>query len=127
MPLINIHYDIDKVESGAKTLTFMKNTPKGVKVGEACTVYTGMPTKNARKVGTTKIVDIFPVKIGKNDIWATDKLAGLSKNEYLKMSGGIAWEGFCEQIFKKPYSEIKEDETVNLVSLQFEKVSLISN
>ncbi len=125
MPLINIHYDIDKVESGDKTLTFMKSAPKGVKIGGECTVYTGMPTKNARKVGMTKILDVFPVKIGKNDIWATDKLAGLSKNEYLKMSGGITWEKFTEQIFKKSYSEIKEDETVNLVALGFEKVSLL--
>ena len=62
---VNFTVFIDKILSGEKRQTIRRNSPKwkNVKVGDKLTLYTGLRTKQCRKLGEAVVESITPIMI----------------------------------------------------------------
>ena len=60
---VNFTVFIDKILSGEKRQTIRRNSPKwkNVKVGDKLTLYTGLRTKQCRKLGEAVVESITPI------------------------------------------------------------------
>lgn len=63
MPAINFTVFVDKVESGEKCQTIWQPRLNPIKKGDSVYLYTGMRTKNARKLGTGVVTEVTFIKI----------------------------------------------------------------
>lgn len=72
---MNVNFTVfaDKILSGEKRQTIRKASPKwsGVEVGDELTLYTGLRTKNCRKLGKAEVESIKDIRIEtrKGEYW----------------------------------------------------------
>ncbi|MBR6389364.1 MAG: hypothetical protein IKS15_04520 [Opitutales bacterium] len=70
---MNVNFTVftDKILSGEKRQTIRKASPKwsGIEVGDELTLYTGLRTKNCRKLGKAEVESIEDVIIWTGDYW----------------------------------------------------------
>lgn len=66
---VNFSVFIDKILSGEKRQTIRRSSPKweNVKAGEKLTLYTGLRTKECRKLGEAVVESITPITIDTDD------------------------------------------------------------
>lgn len=68
---VNFSVFIDKVLSGEKRQTIRRASPKweNVKVGDKLTLYTGLRTKQCRKLGEAVVESITPIILNTAEDW----------------------------------------------------------
>ena len=110
MPAINFKTQFaDKVESGEKKQTIRPVRKKPIKAGDTLYLYTGMRTKNCRRLLVTECISIADIKIHENkarieerDFFWSRHEECTSLNELANDDGFNSWPEM-QEFFQKQY------------------------
>ncbi len=97
MPAINFTMFIDKVESGEKTQTIRKHRKRPIMIGDTLQLFTGMRTKECRRLGTGRCTGVEPIIMHGQGVQYTALNLMISKfqpealNHFAKRDGFDSW------------------------------------